>query len=217
MQQQEHHVTAAVTGRFLVEAPPGGGPLPVLAGFHGYGQTAEDQMALLRSIPGSGEWLCCSVEALHPVINRDGGQGASWMTSRHREQRIRENVAYVDRVLEAVAREYPVSGRLVLFGYSQGAGMACRTALLGRHKAAGTMLLGGDIPPELSCLDRLRYVQLARGDHDHLYTAAQMERDAVRLRAAGIEPATSTFRGGHRATAGWAAAAGRFLAELSCR
>jgi len=36
-------------GRYLVEVPAGGGPWPLLVGFHGYAEAAEDQLARLRS------------------------------------------------------------------------------------------------------------------------------------------------------------------------
>ncbi|AOS84729.1 phospholipase [Chlorobaculum limnaeum] len=211
---QEHHLETTVTGRYLVESPDGVGPLPLLAGFHGYGQTAEDELELLRNIPGSGKWIRLSIEALHPFINAKGQPGASWMTRRDRELRIAENVRYVDAVIAKVTAELPVDGRLVMHGYSQGAGMASRAALLGRHAVSAVMLLGGDIPPELGDLARMRAVHIGRGERDRLYSQKRFEADIIRLRQAGLDPAMTLFRGGHGPTGEYFEAAGRFLAEM---
>jgi predicted esterase len=208
---QEHHLETTVSGRYLVEAPDGDGPFPVLAGFHGYGQLAEDELAMLRQIPGSGGWIRLSIEALHPFINQKGQPGASWMTRRGRELRIAKNVRYADAVVGRVMAVLPVDGRLVLHGYSQGAGMACRAAVLGRHPVAGVMLLGGDIPPELGDLGRLNAVHLGRGDHDRFYPKKHFENDLQRLRENGIEPSLCEYAGGHTPTDEYFESAGRFL------
>ncbi|MGC8774040.1 MAG: alpha/beta hydrolase [Chlorobaculum sp.] len=211
---QEHHLETTVSGRYLVESPDGVGPFPLLAGFHGYGQTAEDELELLRNIPGSGGWIRLSIEALHPVINAKGQPGASWMTRRDRERRIAENVRYVDAVIGKVREKLPHDGRLVMHGFSQGAGMASRAALLGRHAVNAVMLLGGDIPPELDDLGRMGNVHLGRGDHDHLSPQKLFDSDVIRLRDAGIDPAIMLFRGGHGPTGGYFEDAGRFLGGM---
>jgi predicted esterase len=210
----EHHLETTISGRYLVEAPEGDGPFPLLAGFHGYGQTAEDELELLRNIPGSGCWIRLSIEALHPFMNAKGQPGASWMTRRDRELRIAENVRYADAVIAQVMAVLPVDGRLVLHGFSQGAGMGSRAAVLGRHPVAGVMLLGGDIPPELDDLDRMKSVHIGRGDHDHFYRKTLYESDLVRLRAAGVEPSLALYHGGHMPTGDYFGDAGRFLAGI---
>jgi predicted esterase len=208
---QEHSVHVKVSGRYLVEVPEGVGPFPLLAGFHGYGQTAEDELALLGRIPGSDRRVRCSIEALHPFMNAKGEPGASWMTRLNRERRIAENVAYVDTVIALVMTELPVDGRLVLHGFSQGAAMACRAAVPGRHPVSGVMLLGGGVPPELDGLGGMRAVHLARGVRDRFYPREQFESDAVRLRRDGVDPVMFLHPGGHRPAAEYCDAAGSFL------
>ena len=210
----EHHLETSVSGRYLVEVPDGDGPFPLLAGFHGYGQTAEEELALLHQISGSDRFARCSIEALHPFINSKGQPGASWMTRRDRELRIAENVRYVDAVIGRVMAELPVDGRLVLHGFSQGAGMACRAAVLGRHAVSAVMLLGGDIPPELNDLARMCTVHLGRGERDRLYRQERFDSDVDRLQEAGIEPVVSLYAGGHAPTDEYFEAAGRFLAAM---
>lgn len=211
---QEYRLRVQVSGRYLVDTPDGSGPFPVLAAFHGYGQVAEDGMAMLRAVPGSERWLKCSVEALHPFMNMKGDPGASWMTRRDRELRITENVAYVDAVLDQVMAGHPVSGSVVLAGFSQGAGMACRTAVLGSRVVSAVMLLGGDIPPELGRIDRMAMVHIARGERDRLYPPERFDADRERLRNAGLPFASCSYRGGHAPNEEYFADAGRFLSSV---
>lgn len=212
---QEHHLETTVSGRYLVESPDAGGPFPLLAGFHGYGQTAEDELELLRNITGSDGWIRLSIEALHSFINAKGQPGASWMTRCDRELRIAENVRYVDAVIERVMAEQPVDGRLVLHGFSQGAGMACRTVVLGCHPVVGVMLLGGDIPPEIDDCSRMRAVHIGRGDRDRFYPQKRFEADFARLREAGVDTMENPYRGAHGPTAEYFDDAGRFLAGMA--
>jgi predicted esterase len=211
---QEQHLETTISGRYLVEVPAGSGPFPILAGFHGYGQTAEDQMELLRQIPGSEQWLLCSIEALHPFMNVKGDPGACWMTRRDRDLRIAENIRYVDSVLDRINHDYSVTGTLALHGFSQGVAMACRTALLGKHAVAGVMLLGSEIPPELEALGPMGTVHLGRGDSDRFYPQEKFQADAARLRDAGVPVEVIRYHGGHSPTADYLASAGRFLQTI---
>jgi len=205
-------VEAPVSGKYLVACPSGSGPFPLLAGFHGYGQTAEDQLEMLRRIPGADRWICCAVQALHPFYPRPGVIGACWMTSQDRELRIAENIGYLDRVVAALRREHPVNEVLVHHGFSQGTAMACRAAILGAHEPSGVILLGGDIPPELGTLDRMNRVLIGRGRRDPIYRRERWESDLVRLDASTLPATRCEFDGGHEVTGEWLRAAGAFLA-----
>ncbi len=138
------------------------------------------------------------------------------MSSRDREHQIEENVHYVDGVIERIKALYEVNASLSFHGYSQGTGMASRAALLGRHKAESLMLLGGDIPPELSVSERMGRVHLARGSRDRLYSRERHEQDAARLREGAVPFVVSEFMGGHRVNEAYLKVAGEFLeGELS--
>jgi predicted esterase len=203
-----------VRGKYLLRLPAHSGPAPLLAGFHGYGQRAEDELNLLCAIPGAERCFCCSIEALHSIYTPAGHPGASWMTSRDRDQHIEENVHYVDGVIERLRALYCVNDTLGFHGFSQGTGMACRAALLGRYPADHIMLLGGDIPPELSVNDRMGRVHLARGSRDQIYSRERYERDSARLQEVAIPVVVSEFLGGHRVNEAYLKAAGEFLAEV---
>jgi predicted esterase len=208
-----HHIPTTINGRYLVEAPSASGSFPLLVGFHGYGQTAEDQLRILQRIPGADHWICCAIQALHPFYPRPDAVGACWMTRQDRELRIEENIRFVDRVVTRISNERPVNRILVYHGFSQGTAMACRAATGGDHPPSGVMLLGGDIPPELGDLDRMSRVLIARGRHDQIYRREQWDSDLSRLEASGLGITRCVFEGGHEVNKSFLQAAGAFLAD----
>ncbi|NTV92469.1 MAG: phospholipase [Chlorobiaceae bacterium] len=211
---QSFFIQTTVSGRYLLRSSLHSVQAPLLAGFHGYGQTAEDELQLLCAIPGAEYWHCCSIEALHPFYISRNVSGASWMTSRQREQRIEENVRYVDTVLDALNVSLSLTDTLVFHGFSQGSGMASRAALLGRHPGKGLMLLGGDFPPGLVLRESVGKVHLARGIRDRFYTKERFDGDLVRLYDAGVQVTATSFIGDHGANREYLDAAGRFLSGL---
>ena len=211
---QEYSIQTSVSGRYLLQRPSHSGPAPLLVGFHGYGQTSEDELSLLCAISDSEQWLCCSIEALHPFYTPRGESGANWMTSSHREQRITENLHYVVAVIKRVRESGSVGDTLCFHGFSQGSGMACRAALLGSYRASGLMILGGDIPPELTVNERAGSIHLARGNKDRFYSQEKFEHDCARTRVAGLPFTATLFSGEHRANEEYCNAAREFLATV---
>ena len=216
-------IETSIHGRVMFEERPGA---DLLVGFHGYAETAEAHMAELQKLPGSGEWSLAAVQALHPFYSKGGTViGASWMTSLDRELAIADNINYVRRVVETLVEDrqsclseeepgqelgqagLPVLHRLVFLGFSQGAAMAARAAA--HIPAAGLILLGGDIPPDVR--ERpLPPLLLARGVRDEWYSDEKFKED---LRF--VTPVrTLTFDGGHEWTDEFRTAAGEFLATL---
>ncbi|HBL31234.1 MAG TPA: phospholipase [Acidobacteria bacterium] len=219
MSGEVRHIATQVHGRYLVEAPasvPEGTKVPLLVGFHGYGETAEKHMAELRKIPGAGQWALCAVQALHPFYNRTGEVIAGWMTRQDRELAIADNIRYVAAVIADLQRTLPVDDRLVVLGFSQGAAMAYRAAAGSGHPCRGVVVLGGDVPPEVDSQDLAGFppVLLGRGSSEEWYDAAKMEHDVELLQKKGIDVRPVVFTGGHEWTNEFRAAAGEFLREV---
>jgi len=192
-------IETSIHGRVLFEKR---GDDNLLIGFHGYAETAETHMAELASLPGIGEWSVAAIQALHPFYSKGGTViGASWMTSLDRELAIVDNINYVRRAVVTL----PPARTLVFLGFSQGAAMAARAAA--HIPAAGLILLGGDIPPEVRELP-LPPLLLARGERDDWYSAEKFKED---LRFVKPEK-TLVFDGGHEWTDEFRTAAGEFLA-----
>lgn len=202
-----HTIATTVHGRYLHEER---GPDRLLVGFHGYAEVAEAQLAELQKIGGIGEWSLLAIQALHPFYTRSGAIVASWMTSQDRELAIADNVAYVHKVLGTV----PTPQTLAYIGFSQGAAMAARAAAYAAP-AAGLILLGGEIPPEIKADSALALppVLLARGTRDEWYTEEKFKNDLNFLESK-TRVTRCVFAGGHEWTDSFREAVGGFLKAL---
>jgi predicted esterase len=211
----ERSIETPTHGRYLLDSPGPG--MPLLAGFHGYAETAETEMGRLRSLEACERWSVVAVQALHRFYRgRSTDVVASWMTRQDRELAIADNTVYTTRVIDAVAAECSPNGVLVFSGFSQGVAMALRCATSIARPVSGVVALGGDIPPELdaSALRRVPAVLLGRGVRDEWYTPEKMASDEQRLRAAGTQVQKITFEGAHEWTPAFAQEVSRFCREL---
>lgn len=222
---RELSVETTTHGRVLIEEPAGADPIGLLVVFHGYGQRAEDALDQIRRIPGAPRWRIASVQALHLFYTRDSrAVVASWMTRERRDVAIADNVAYVDRAIEA-ALYLPAlhastpSGphALVFVGFSQGASMAYRAALLGRHRPHGVVALAGDIPPELAPIEPARWppVLIGAGETDTWFTGTKLDGDLSFLSARGVTHEVIRFKGGHEWTPEFREAVGAWLSRIA--
>jgi predicted esterase len=200
-------------GRYLVNPPEASGSAPMLVGFHGYGESAATHLDALSRIPGTGQWLLVAVQGLHRFYRRDSEVVSSWMTSQDRELAIADNLAYVRGVVDACRREFATTATLVFAGFSQGAAMAFRAAA--QQPAAGLIVNGGDVPPDIAGTTAvpLPAVLYGRGRGDELYGADVHARDLATLAAMGVSVESLTFDGRHEMAAEFLDAAGRALAR----
>jgi predicted esterase len=213
----EHTIPARTHGRYLVLAGSARNA-HLLFGFHGYGETAEEELARLRTIPGSERWTIVSVQGLHCFYRRRTDEVvASWMTRQNRELAIRDNIAYVTGIAASLSRESPAEPTLVFSGFSQGAAMAFRAAACLDVPAAGVIACGGDIPPELTTaqLRRIPAALIGRGERDEWYTPDKLASDERRLRAAGTSVRTAVLDASHEWTPLFSAISAEFLSQLA--
>ncbi len=186
-------------GRVLVrDGRDAAGTPSFLIGFHGYGQRAEDLLQELERIAPDDRWTLASLQGLHRFYTRDNQTViASWMTRQDREDAIADNMEYVAKVLDALG-----PGKLVFVGFSQGAAMAYRAALLGHRRAAGLIVLGGDVPPDVKGVpaDRWPPLLIGAGDTDYWYTPTKVAADAEFLHAHGVAFDLFRFPAGHEWT-----------------
>lgn len=209
------HVEARTHGRYVVRVPDTGNTWPLLVGFHGYAETAAAHLDAIGRIPGADRWLVVAVQALHPFYTRDQRVVASWMTRDDRELAIADNIDYVGRVLDAVRREWAVTGTTVFAGFSQGGAMAYRAAA--RYPADALIVLAADVPPDVAASTRaLPRVLLGRGTRDEWYTAEKLAADVETL-STRAPTAECVFEGGHEWAPPFCDAAGRLLDELQSR
>jgi len=220
-------VATETHGRVLVETPSAlrpGDSTRWLVAFHGYGQSAGQLLTDVMKIPGIDRWHVAAPQALSRFYTRGHERVvASWMTREDREQVILDNLAYIDRVVNAVARG---AEALVFLGFSQGAPMAYRAAMLGERPASGIVALAGDVPPELktpgSAAPHLSAapgrswprVLIGAGRQDPRYTTALCDEDERALRALEVDLEVNRFSGGHEWTDGFREAVAVWLAKI---
>ncbi len=212
----ERIIAATVHGRYLAIPPVTSGPAPMLIGFHGYAEDAEEQLERLRAIGGTSDWLCVSIQALHCFYRRRTNRVvASWMTRQNRELAVADNLAYVAACIDAVADESPAIPEIVFAGFSQGVAMAFRAAANSRRRVGGVIAVGGDIPPELTpdALRRIPAALIARGASDPWYKKNKFEEDQLRLRDSSVSVRALEFNAGHEWSSDVSAAAGQFLGD----
>jgi predicted esterase len=211
-----HQIETTTHGRVLVEDATGSGPLRLLVACHGYAQNADIMLEDARRIPGvSDGWRVASAQGLHRFYSRgDQAVVASWMTRQDRDVAIADNVAYLDRVVEAAGGG--AASAVVFLGFSQGAAMAYRAALFGRYPVAGIIALGGDIPPDVQSASGHRWppVLLGAGSRDNWYTSDEADADTQFLASRDVTHEAVRFDGGHEWTDEFRNAAARWLASL---
>jgi len=220
-------VPATVHGRTLLRPATEAPAQAVLIGFHGYGQNAGEHLAALERIPSAERLHLAAIQGLHPFYRpRTRDIGASWMTALDREQAIVDNVAYVGRTVGEIRRAFAAAGEserageerlpLVYLGFSQGAAMAWRAAVLAGHRCDGMVAVVGDMPPELADedLSRLPPTLIGQGEEDEWYDEAKREADVRRLRAGGAQVESVVFQGGHDWHEELYVELGRYLAEI---
>jgi predicted esterase len=210
-----HVIETATHGRVLVRRARTRPVRGVLAGFHGYTETAAIQLKRLEALPGADAWTLLSVQGLHRFYRgRTPEIAASWMTHEDRESAIADNVAYVNAAVGLVADD--AAAGLVFAGFSQGVAMAFRAAILGATPASGVIAVGGDVPPDLLADRSLAFppIWLARGTADEWYTAAKFETDVTGLTARGAAFETFVYDAPHEWTPEVSQRAAEWIARL---
>ena len=191
-------VATSIHGRVLVEDAAVDPSAGVLVGFHGYGERADDVLGEINKIPGIDAWTRIAPQALHRFYSRRHERVvASWMTREDRDLAIADNLAYVDGVLARV----DVPGPLVYLGFSQGASMAYRAAMLGERAALGVIAIAGDIPPEVKSVGSRSWprVLIGAGTRDEWF-AKKIDDDVAFLRGRDVPADVIRYDGAHEWT-----------------
>ena len=206
-------IATGTHGRYLVDVPDLS--RATLIGFHGYQENAAITFEVLRQIAAGRSIGIVSIQGLHRFYTRANDVVAGWMTKEDRELAIADNVAYVAKVLSAVADEYGITRPLIYAGFSQGVAMAYRAAALVQRPCDGVIALAGDVPPDVAPLaSSLPKVLIGRGTEDKWYTADKVASDRRVLEPAGVTVTEEVFEGGHVWAPEFIAKAGAFVDEL---
>jgi phospholipase/carboxylesterase len=193
----------------------GGGDGPALVLLHGFGAPGEDLVALWRvlDVPagtrfvfpaaplelpalfGAGRaWWMIDIELIERAL-RDGTARA--IDSRVVPEGLDLARARLDALLDELA-----APRLILGGFSQGAMLACDTALRSTRAIDGVVMLSGTLIAEdawraAAPSRRGLHVLQSHGEDDPLLPFEAAERLRDLLVESGLEMEFMPFRGGH--------------------
>ena len=206
-------IATGTHGRYLVEIPEHS--RATLIGFHGYQENAAINFDVLKKIAADRPIGRVSIQGLHRFYTRANAVIASWMTKEDRELAIADNIAYVSKVLAAVADEYGITRPLVYAGFSQGVAMTYRAAAFAQRPCDGVIALAADVPPDVAPLAAsLSKVLIGRGSKDEWYTAEKAAKDRDVLTQAGVTVVEHVFEGGHEWAPEFIAKCSAFIDEL---
>ena len=206
-------IETRVHGRVIVRRGQGCAGA-VLAGYHGYAESADVMLERLQSIPGTETVTLVAIQGLNRFYRgRSEDVVAGWMTRQDREAAIADTIRYVDAALDAVLAPHSGEPAIVHLGFSQGVATAFRAAVRGHRRAAAVIAVGGDVPPELILDEAVRFprVLLVRGESDDWYTQSKLEADLDALRRRGATATPKIVAGGHEWNAAVTEAAKSFL------
>ena len=206
-------ISTTTHGRYLAHIPEHS--RGTLVGFHGYQENAAITFEVLKQVAADRSIGIVSVQGLHRFYTRGNDVVAGWMTKEDRELAIADNVAYVAKVLTAIADEYGITRPLVYAGFSQGVAMAYRAAALAQRPCDGVIALAGDVPPDVAPLaSSLPRVLIGRGTEDKWYDAEKAGKDRAVLEQGGVAVIEHVFSGGHVWAPEFIAKAAGFIDEL---
>lgn len=186
---------------YAVQEPVSGEHAPgLLLAFPGYGQSCKGFIKNFTTLRDRN-WLVVVAQGPNQFYWERGRPGFCWMTSYMRGNTVRDNLAYVERLLKRLKSDHEFDSRRVfLLGFSQGSAMAFRYAARGGVRPAGVIAAGGDLPPDVEAdLEELSKfpVMIVHGNDDTSMHVDKARRGEATLRDHGFSVDAFYFDGAH--------------------
>lgn len=118
---------------------------------HGYGQRADDFLKQFYPLEHKNR-LIVAPEALNRfyLSGGKGKIGASWMTSRERENEIKDYINYIETLLKTIIANTKQKPEINVLGFSQGTATALRFSARTKRKIHRLVLWSGSIAPDIN-------------------------------------------------------------------
>jgi predicted esterase len=174
---------------------------------HGYGMLARGILHWFEGAERPGRVLVAP-EGLSRFYNNlsDGKRvvGASWVTREDFENELDDQYQYLR---QAVAEIVPPALPLQVHGFSQGVSAGARWCVRTDRAVSRLVCWAGAMPEDVTADELKRKLiheplHLVVGDQDKRVPPEQVEADAIRLRAGGVEVVVHRFAGGHNVDPG---------------
>lgn len=182
-------------------APEGSGRAPILIGLHGYGQTAEGFLGVMRKL-APPDFAAAAGQGVNQIWDPATKQIAfSWLTSFEKQDSIDRNNRYLETMIDELAADGVADPSAVfILGFSQGSSVAFRFAQRHPRRVRGLISACADLPPDVEAdLAPLRDipVMVAYGLQDRIIPQGKSIHAADALRSFGIDTEVVTFDRGH--------------------
>ena len=192
------------TAYYCVQAAAGGGTTPprTLIALHGFGQKCKGFMRDFAPLRDRNI-LVVAPQGPHQFYMQLEPKkvGFNWLTIYEKENSIRDFVAYMDRLLDALDAQYgPVRDTVFLLGFSQGVSMAYRFASSGIIAPRGLIACCADLPADVA--EKLPGltpfpVLLAHAEDDPVIPLSKAEDAEAQLKANAFPVERLRYSGGH--------------------
>ena len=161
--------------RYFQLGNPGNDTSIVWVVLHGYGMLSEFFIQKFKKLENKNT-LILAPEALNRfyIDTNYGRVGASWMTKDERQDDIKENIKYLNSLMDQVIKEIGHNRfKINVLGFSQGGATACRWLFKSGLKFENLIMWAGDIPKDtLTEENRLKWsnmnTHLVMGKKDEL-------------------------------------------------
>ena len=161
--------------RYFQLGNPGNDTSIVWVVLHGYGMLSEFFIQKFKKLETKNT-LIIAPEALNRfyIDTNYGRVGASWMTKDERQDDIKENIKYLNSLMDQIIKEIGHNRfKINVLGFSQGGATACRWVFKSGLKFENLIMWAGDIPKDTLTEDnRLKWsdmnTHLVMGKKDEL-------------------------------------------------
>jgi len=197
-----HRMPVEFSAYCAVQEPdePGSEPPPLLIAFHGYGQSCQGFIKNFKPLKSRGI-LVAAPQGVNQFYWENKRPGFCWQTSHMKEFTIRDNMAYVARMIGELDQAYEFDDqKIFLLGFSQGVAMSFRFGSLGMVQPSGVIACGGDLPPDVA--EQLGELEsfpalVVHGKQDTVVPPSKGEECIQSLQQFGFEVESHFFEGEH--------------------
>jgi len=147
----EKHITVERTARYFTLGELNEQTEHIWFACHGYGQLAEYFIKKFQVLD-NGKTVVVAPEGLSRFYLEgfSGRVGATWMTKEDRENDIKDNINYLNKLYTTTTKDIKSSVKITLLGFSQGGPTICRWFAESKIKFDRLILWAGIFPPDMN-------------------------------------------------------------------
>lgn len=203
MTQQSKHIETTKTARYYTLGNVNSETRNIWMVLHGYAQQGEAFIQYFKNFAEQGDYIIAP-EGLSKFYTKGllGNVGASWMTKEDRENEIKDNIAYLEKLYKAEIASAGNIATIHLLGFSQGASTLTRYISFKQPVLHHIWVCAGDIPTDIHW-QNFKHVtdnatlHILLGKQDSLIAPDKVTELSERLQQHEIQFTLHEFEGAH--------------------